>query len=70
MSMEAAQAPITAEQSEANKIISRLFAVAAILARGQDVPEPTESTVENCPEKHDIIALQYRVYEHSSTTND
>lgn len=68
--MEAAQAPITAEQSEANKIISRLFAVAAILARGRDVPKPIEFAVENCPEKHDIIALQYRVYEHSSTTNE
>jgi hypothetical protein len=58
--METVQIPGTAEQSEANKMISRVFAVAAILARGRDVPEPTDVVLANYTKKHDSIDLQYR----------
>lgn len=67
--METVHTPVTAEQSEANKMISRLFAVAAILARGRDVPEPTDVALENCSEKHAIIDLQYREYKRSPVRN-
>lgn len=68
--MQADQAPISPEQAEAQKIISRLFTVAGILARGQVVPMSSHAAGENRPENHDAINLQYRECAHTSADNE